>query len=103
MDRRDFLLAVSAAGVFGRVATALADPRSLVPPTERGRRLIVRGRVFGPDGCTPAAGVRLFVYHTDAEGHYSQPQDDPRLARIKGEIDPVLFERNRLVNGWYRE
>src|SRR5215212_565756 len=84
-SRREFLLAMSAAAAFGRTSGAAVRSPALVGSREAGRRIVVRGRVFAPDGRTPAAGVRLFVYHTDAEGHYSQPQDDPRLARIRGE------------------
>ncbi len=32
--------------------------------------LVVEGRVFQPDGETPAPGVVLYVYHTDARGYY---------------------------------
>jgi protocatechuate 3,4-dioxygenase beta subunit len=40
----------------------------------------VRGVVYRPDGVTPAAGVILFVYHTDATGVYApKPNADPRL------------------------
>ncbi len=42
--------------------------------------LEVSGQVFAPDGVTPAAGVVLYVYHTDASGRYSPlPGGPPRL------------------------
>jgi protocatechuate 3,4-dioxygenase, beta subunit len=40
------------------------------------------GRIFQPDGVTPAPGVLLFVYHTDATGYYNQPNKLP--ARLRG-------------------
>ncbi len=86
MHRREFLFALSAAGVLARTTDASAASTTLVGPNEPGSRLIVRGRVFGADGRTPVAGVRLFVYHTDAQGHYSQPVDNPRTARIRGTL-----------------
>ena len=53
----------------------------MVPPGEPGEPLHVTGTAYGPDGVTPAAGVTLFAYHTDAEGLYSETNDntDPRL------------------------
>jgi protocatechuate 3,4-dioxygenase beta subunit len=43
----------------------------------------ISGTVYQKDGRTAAAGVVLFVYHTDATGHYD-PQDDPFAPRIRG-------------------
>lgn len=37
---------------------------------EPGDRLIVSGQLFSPDGKTPAAGVTVYAYNTDAEGYY---------------------------------
>jgi protocatechuate 3,4-dioxygenase beta subunit len=52
----------------------------LAPPEGPGEPLLVRGRVFAPDGETPVPGVVLYVYQTDAEGHYSRsPRRAPRL------------------------
>jgi protocatechuate 3,4-dioxygenase beta subunit len=51
----------------------------LAGPEEPGQRLVVSGRVFEPDGATPAAGVTLYVYQTDAEGLYSRSGRIPRL------------------------
>ena len=49
-------------------------------PDEPGEPLEVSGRVFEPDGVTPAAGVVLYVYHTGADGIYApDPDDPPRL------------------------
>ncbi len=44
---------------------------SLAPPGEPGERLTVSGRVVAADGVTPAAGVVLYAYHTDAQGAYA--------------------------------
>lgn len=43
----------------------------------------ISGTVYRVDGKTPASGVTMFVYHTDATGHYD-PQDDPFAPRIRG-------------------
>lgn len=37
---------------------------------ERGTPLIVRGIVYRPDARTPAAGVLVYAYHTNADGVY---------------------------------
>jgi len=50
---------------------------------EPGERLIVAGRVFGPDGVTPLAGASVYVYHTDVKGYYS-PANDNRNPRLRG-------------------
>ncbi len=69
-------LAQTAGGAGEPAATAV-----LVSPEEPGEPLRVTGTVYGPDGTTPAAGVDLYAYHTDAEGLCSETNDntDPRL------------------------
>ncbi|HKA35362.1 MAG TPA: hypothetical protein VKH43_00985 [Thermoanaerobaculia bacterium] len=52
----------------------------LAGPEEPGERLVVTGTVFAPDGVTPAPGVFLYVYNTDATGHYNSERGlPPRL------------------------
>ncbi len=51
---------------------------------EPGERLIVSGRVFGPDGKSPLPGVSLYVYHTDAKGYYTPGENDNRNPRLRG-------------------
>jgi protocatechuate 3,4-dioxygenase beta subunit len=50
---------------------------------EAGEPLIVTGRVFKPDGKTPAEGMVLWVYHTDRTGYYNE-KDDASHPRLKG-------------------
>ena len=58
----------------------------LIPAGEPGTPLLVSGRIFAADGKTPAAGVTLHVYHTDARGLYSEKdgQGGPPDPRLKG-------------------
>jgi protocatechuate 3,4-dioxygenase beta subunit len=42
----------------------------IVSSGEPGERLVVSGVVVAPDGTTPAAGVTIYAYNTDAEGYY---------------------------------
>jgi len=56
---------------FGRIA----------PESEPGEPIEVSGVVYRPDRRTPAAGICLFAYHTDAQGDYNHPNSPfkPRL------------------------
>jgi protocatechuate 3,4-dioxygenase beta subunit len=55
----------------------------VAPAGEPGERLEVKGVVYGSDGRTPVPRASLYVYQTDARGHY-RPEDamgnrNPRL------------------------
>ncbi len=39
---------------------------------ETGPKIIISGVVYNKDGVTPAAGVVIYVYHTDQNGYYSK-------------------------------
>jgi protocatechuate 3,4-dioxygenase beta subunit len=56
----------------------------IAPETEPGTPLVINGRVFQSDGRTPAAGITVFAYHTDANGHYDVPSAGPHSWRLKG-------------------
>lgn len=49
------------------------------------QKMIVEGRIFKRDGVTPAAGVMLYIYHTDDKGYYSSAPNQ-RLALRHGHI-----------------
>ncbi len=58
--------------------------KTVIPPeNEPGERLIITGKVFQPDGKTPAQGMVLWVYHTDRTGFYNE-KDDASHPRLKG-------------------
>lgn len=85
--RRNGLAAGAALGLAAALAAGGGLPGGdapsrivLTPPGESGTPLEVEGRVFRPDGTTPAAGVFVYVYQTDAAGHYQRrPGEPPRL------------------------
>ncbi len=55
---------------------------TLAPKDEPGDRIIISGTIYKEDGVTPAAGITLFLYQTDAGGYYHRPKEDvfdPRL------------------------
>jgi protocatechuate 3,4-dioxygenase beta subunit len=49
---------------------------------EPGEPLSISGTISQPDG-KPAAGIVLFIYHTDATGYYNE-NDDASHPRLKG-------------------
>ncbi|MBI3110467.1 MAG: intradiol ring-cleavage dioxygenase [Ignavibacteriales bacterium] len=60
---------------------------TLVSQKEPGEQLIVNGVFYSRDGKTPAPGVLLYVYQTDATGVYNS--------------DDGSWQRPR-INGWFR-
>jgi protocatechuate 3,4-dioxygenase beta subunit len=50
--------------------TDLAAEARIAPAEERGERLLIEGTVRAADGRSPAAGIVVYAYHTDAGGHY---------------------------------
>ena len=57
---------------------------TLVPKDEPGARMILSGRIYKEDGVTPASGVTLFLYQTDAGGYYHRPKEDVFAPRLRG-------------------
>lgn len=56
----------------------------IAPEGEPGPPLVIHGAVVEPDGRTPAAGVVVFAYQTDADGVYSGPGKPGRPWRLQG-------------------
>lgn len=52
--------------------------------SEPGERLVVTGTVFHKDGRTPAADVRVYVYHTNNKGIYPKRGDERGNGRRHG-------------------
>jgi len=48
----------------------------IAPLDEAGERLVIEGTVYEPAGETPASGVVIYAYHTDAEGIYRKLGDE---------------------------
>jgi protocatechuate 3,4-dioxygenase beta subunit len=68
------------------VAEKNAPSKTIITNKEEpGERLVVAGIIFGADGKTPLANASVYVYHTDANGHYTPgPKDDNRNPRLRG-------------------
>ena len=91
MKRRTFLAAIAALPIVGRSGVGDEKARpwriDVVGADEPGKRIVVAGTIHGPDGKTPAANVKMFVYHTDAEGWYTRPPvNSPRRSRLHGTL-----------------
>lgn len=85
-----FTLAGGTAGTLlaGRLKLAASSGNDgrfrIAPAGEPGEPLLIRGVIYKEDGATPAAHARLFLYHTDRTGIYSQQSGEPiRVARLR--------------------
>jgi protocatechuate 3,4-dioxygenase beta subunit len=62
-------------------------PSTVIPPPEEpGEPMVLHGRVLAADGKTPAAGVVIYAYHTNAAGVYPQHGDETGWARRHGNL-----------------
>ena len=57
--------------MFEGMPEHLSSETTIAGSNEPGEPLIISGVIYKKDGKTPAAGVVLYVYHTDNAGHYS--------------------------------
>ena len=60
----------------------LSSTTIIAPESEPGERMEISGTIYHADGKTPASGIVLFVYHTDAKGYYNA-QDDASHPRLR--------------------
>ncbi len=59
---------------------------AIASASEPGERMVMSGRIYQRDGKTPAPNVILYVYHTDAKGHYSPTPDATGNSRRHGHL-----------------
>jgi protocatechuate 3,4-dioxygenase beta subunit len=57
--------------------TASGNHTRIAPADEPGEPLVISGKVYEADGRTPAAGVIVYAYHTDATGLYRPDRYTP--------------------------
>ncbi|MEP6926323.1 MAG: hypothetical protein ABI834_01745 [Ginsengibacter sp.] len=62
--------------------------------TEPGGRMEISGKIYKADGKTPAAGILLYIYHTNAKGYYS-PSDTQTLAKRHGHLRSWMMTNNK--------
>ena len=54
--------------------------------SEPGERLVIEGTVYRSDGRTPASGVLVYAYHTNARGYYAHAQGTTGQGRWHGDL-----------------
>lgn len=60
-------------------------------------KLLLTGTIYKPDAKTPAAGVVLYYYHTNAEGRYLHKPEEPRSMPPN-----ELGQTHGYLRGWVR-
>lgn len=68
--RADLFRCDGCEAINDRAHDGLSWETTISPAGEPGDRLVMRGRVFKPDGRTPAPNVVVYAYHTNAAGVY---------------------------------
>jgi protocatechuate 3,4-dioxygenase, beta subunit len=76
--------AARAAGVGDGPCATATSKITIAPESEPGSRMVVSGQVFRHDGVTPAAGVIMYAYHTDAQGIYNEQRSTQMAPRLQG-------------------
>jgi protocatechuate 3,4-dioxygenase beta subunit len=60
--------------MYENMPTDLSWETKIENAADPGEPMVIEGIIFRKDGKTPAPGVILYVYHTDAKGYYSNPR-----------------------------
>jgi protocatechuate 3,4-dioxygenase, beta subunit len=71
--------------MFDGMPADIQSSTRLAPAGEPGESLTIDGTIYQPDGKTPAPGIVLYVYHTDAKGLYS-PAKGQNQSRRHGHL-----------------
>lgn len=58
--------------IYEGLPTTLTNTAYLPGWEDNRDRMVVEGKIYKRDGVTPAAGVILYLYHTDSKGLYSK-------------------------------
>lgn len=88
---------------IGRGPCAAATAHAvLAGAAEEGLRLVVRGRLFAPDGERPAGGAIVYAYQTNAKGVYApEPGTPPRLRAFMKTDAEGRFQYDTIRPGSY--
>ena len=71
--------------IFEGMPSAPGSEATIAGPDEPGEPMVIEGVIYHLDGETPAPGVVLYVYQTDATGHYA-PAPHQTLGRRHGRL-----------------
>ena len=73
-------------GVF-ETDLAKLDPHARIGPvSEAGKPMRITGTVFHADGRTPARGVTIYAYQTNAQGRYANGTNETEWSRRHGRL-----------------
>lgn len=84
--RADLYACEGCDGAYERPAAGMDWQARIAASNERGERLRITGTVFAADGRTPAPGVVIYAYHTDAAGLYSRGTPETEWSRRHGRL-----------------
>ena len=73
-------------GIYEGMPERMDWQTTIAAASEPGERMEMSGRLYRADGRTPAAEVILYVYHTDATGHYTPAPGSAGLTRRHGHL-----------------
>jgi protocatechuate 3,4-dioxygenase beta subunit len=85
-------------GIYEELPDQLTWQTILAGDKERGERLKISGTVYKLGGITPAPGIILYVYHTDAAGYYSGADGNP--SRVNSSTPCAT--RHGHLRGWMK-
>lgn len=89
--RPDLYACEGCEGALERPPGSLGARAAIAPADEPGQRLRIEGTVYRIDGVTPAPGIVIYAYQTDAKGLYSRGTPGTEASR-----------RHGLLRGWLR-
>ena len=72
--------------IYDGMPQQLNSETRIATSEERGEPMEITGIIYRADGKTPAPGVILYVYHTDANGYYSPATNQTGAARRHGHL-----------------
>ena len=84
--RTDLYQCEGCEGALERDARSLSADARIGPADEPGEPLTVHGTVFAADGRTPASGVVIYAYQTNAEGLYAGGSSESEWSRRHGRL-----------------
>lgn len=87
--KKDYRLLGSCEGceaVFEYGQKALTNTVTLPDYNSEGKKIMITGTIYQPDGKTPAKDVIMYVYHTDQAGRYTANRGDSGWALRNGSI-----------------
>jgi protocatechuate 3,4-dioxygenase beta subunit len=84
--RRDLYVCEGCEAALERDPQKLSSRAEIAAASEPGEPLVLRGRVYQTDGRTPAAGVVVYAYHTNASGRYAGGSGESEWSRRHGRL-----------------